>query len=66
MPTGSGCTGAIEKTIKILELRKILEKATVFLTPYEHHSNILPWVEFCKNVVELPSNENGDLIMGEI
>lgn len=43
LPTGSGSTGAIEKTIKIL---KSIEKShpNVYLTPYEHHSNILPWV----------------------
>jgi selenocysteine lyase/cysteine desulfurase len=45
LPTGSGSTGAIEKTLKILRLLKNAGKSTVYLTPYEHHSNILPWIE---------------------
>jgi selenocysteine lyase/cysteine desulfurase len=45
LPTGSGSTGAIEKAIKILKsLEKEGERPTIYLTPYEHHSNILPWV----------------------
>lgn len=52
LPTGSGSTGAIEKSVRILaslEDQKA-KKPTVFLTPYEHHSNILPWVEFYDNI----------------
>ena len=45
LPTGSGSTGAIEKTLKILKsIESQNSKSTVFVTPYEHHSNILPWV----------------------
>lgn len=48
LPTGSGSTGAIEKAMKIIKDFEIEQNAkpVVFLTPYEHHSNILPWVEF--------------------
>ena len=52
LPTGSGSTGAIEKAIKMLknvDMEK-QQKPLVFLTPYEHHSNILPWVEFYDKV----------------
>ena len=42
------------------------EKPTIYLTPYEHHSNILPWVEFWDNVKILASDEHGNLLMEEI
>ena len=49
---GSGATAAIHQMIGVLGLRKqgdeSVEKAetnnaVVFIGPYEHHSNILPW-----------------------
>ncbi len=43
-----------------------MNKTSIFLTPYEHHSNILPWVEFYEKVSVLPHNEHGDLLMDEI
>jgi selenocysteine lyase/cysteine desulfurase len=43
LPIGSGSTGAIEKTIKLLKY-KGTEDITIFVTPYEHHSNSLPWI----------------------
>ena len=46
LPVGSGCTGAIEKALKILEPKTKDIKPKIFITPYEHHSNILPWIEF--------------------
>jgi selenocysteine lyase/cysteine desulfurase len=66
LPTGNGSTGAIEKTLKILKLLEKQEKTTIFLTPYEHHSNILPWIELYEDIKVLPSTENGDLTYGEI
>lgn len=52
LPTGSGSTGAIEKSVRILASleEENSKKPSVFLTPYEHHSNILPWVEFYGNI----------------
>ena len=44
LPTGSGATGAIEKAIKLIQNMANLKNPTIFITPYEHHSNILPWV----------------------
>jgi selenocysteine lyase/cysteine desulfurase len=45
LPTGSGSTGAIEKAIKMLKSVETPEtKPDIFLSPYEHHSNILPWI----------------------
>ncbi len=57
---GSGCTGAIDKLVGILNLRlpadldaryhlseaiPAAERPVVFIGPYEHHSNELPWRE---------------------
>lgn len=66
LPTGSGSTGAIEKTLRILKSLNNQERTTIFLTPYEHHSNILPWIELYENIKVLPSTETGDLIYEEI
>jgi selenocysteine lyase/cysteine desulfurase len=48
LPTGGGSTGAIEKAVHFLKGLEIhgqnWSNPTIFLTPYEHHSNILPWV----------------------
>ena len=54
LPTGSGSTGAIEKAMKIINLQEEMKKKPpIYLTPYEHHSNILPWVEFYDEIKEL-------------
>ncbi len=70
---GSGSTGAIDKMIGILGLRvpaalsdqyPILEaipaeqRPVVFIGPYEHHSNELPWRESIADVVTI--DEDGD------
>ena len=73
---GSGCTGAIDKLIGILGLRipSALEDAyhladaippeqrpVVFLGPYEHHSNELPWRESIADVVPVPADLDGHI-----
>jgi selenocysteine lyase/cysteine desulfurase len=58
LPTGSGSTGAIEKALKILKsLENEKNKPSIYITPYEHHSNILPWIEFYDNINVLASDE---------
>lgn len=43
---GSGCTGAVAKLIAALGIQAARkERAVVFVGPFEHHSNILPWKE---------------------
>src|SRR6476469_4062199 len=39
---GSGATGAIDKLIRMLRL-DTRQRPVVFIGPYEHHSNELPW-----------------------
>ncbi|GLH13230.1 Uncharacterized protein GBIM_17846 [Gryllus bimaculatus] len=59
---GSGCTGAVHKLIHALDLP---ESPVVFMGPYEHHSNLLPWRELGATVsiasVSAEWTKDGDL-----
>ncbi len=70
---GSGSTGAVDRLINILGIRlpAPLEEAhhlgahipddqrpVIFVGPYEHHSNELPWRESLADVIEI--DEDGD------
>ncbi len=74
--SGSGATGAINKLIEILNLRipcnldqdydlsKCIpadKRPVVFIGPYEHHSNELPWRESIADVVTIPENCDGQI-----
>jgi selenocysteine lyase/cysteine desulfurase len=71
---GSGCTGAIAKLIGVLGLRipSALDDAhaltehippgqrpVVFIGPYEHHSNEIPWRESIADVVTIRQDADG-------
>jgi len=71
---GSGSTGAIDKLLDCLEFRlpadlddrydlraKVPpgERPVVFIGPYEHHSNELPWRESLADVVVIPEDHDG-------
>ncbi|PJA73943.1 aminotransferase [bacterium CG_4_9_14_3_um_filter_65_15] len=71
---GSGATGAINKLVEILNLRlphelderhglgrhiPVEARPVVFIGPYEHHSNELPWRESIAEVVVIPEDEDG-------
>ena len=71
---GSGATGAINKLIDVMNLRlpkdldarwglsaHIPEEArpVVFIGPYEHHSNELPWRESIADVVVIAEDADG-------
>lgn len=73
---GSGTTAAIDKLISLLNLRlpndldekhvftaQIPKEQTpvVFIGPYEHHSNELPWRESYADLVTIPLDDNGFL-----
>ena len=72
--TGSGSTAAIDKLVGILGLRipadldarygfrasiPAEERPVVFLGPFEHHSNELPWRESIADVVTIPEDADG-------
>ncbi|HEX3223448.1 MAG TPA: aminotransferase class V-fold PLP-dependent enzyme [Nocardioides sp.] len=78
---GSGCTGAIAKLIGVLGLRipsvlddrhhlsdHILpsERPVVFLGPYEHHSNEVPWRETVADVVTIHEDADGHIDQAEL
>ncbi len=73
---GSGATAAINKLIDILNIRiprnlddkygfsaliPEEERPVVFIGPYEHHSNELPWRESIADVIEIDEDENGKI-----
>ncbi|MGZ4523588.1 MAG: aminotransferase class V-fold PLP-dependent enzyme [Mycobacteriaceae bacterium] len=73
---GSGCTGAIDKLIGVLGLRIPAaledryrlsdaippdERPVVFIGPFEHHSNELPWRESIADVVVIPQDTDGHI-----
>jgi selenocysteine lyase/cysteine desulfurase len=78
---GSGSTAAISKLIGILELRipagldaryglseliPECRRPAVFVGPYEHHSNELPWRESIADVVAIGEDRDGHIDMAEL
>jgi selenocysteine lyase/cysteine desulfurase len=78
---GSGATAAINKLVGLLGIRipQPLERAhslsshipearrpVVFIGPYEHHSNQLPWVESIATVVEIDLDERGCVCIADL
>jgi selenocysteine lyase/cysteine desulfurase len=74
--TGSGSTAAIDKFVGILNLRvpadldrrygfsaqiPPAERPVVFIGPFEHHSNELPWRESIADVVVIPEDADGHI-----
>jgi selenocysteine lyase/cysteine desulfurase len=57
---GSGATGAIDKLVRVLDLAG----AVVFVGPYEHHSNELPWRESGAEVVTIAEDLQGGVDLG--
>src|SRR4051812_40639221 len=55
---GAGATGAIDKLMRVLDLRRS-DRPVVFLGPYEHHSNELPWRESGAEVVVVSGDRDG-------
>jgi selenocysteine lyase/cysteine desulfurase len=78
---GSGATGAIAKLVGILEIRvpdglagryRLLEaippaeRPVVFVGPYEHHSNELPWRESIADVVVIGADPDGHIDLAHL
>ena len=73
---GTGATSAINKLVSILGIRlpeeladkykfdQLIpqsERPVVFVGPYEHHSNELPWRESIATVVTIPEDSDGNI-----
>jgi selenocysteine lyase/cysteine desulfurase len=71
---GSGSTAAVNRIVEVLNLRlpadlddrydlrsriPPAERPVVFIGPYEHHSNELPWRESIADVVVIPEDHDG-------
>ncbi|HTZ43054.1 MAG TPA: aminotransferase class V-fold PLP-dependent enzyme [Jatrophihabitans sp.] len=78
---GSGCTGAVDKLIGVLGLRipaglddayrlteqiPVAERPVVFIGPYEHHSNELPWRESIADVVLISQDADGHIDIDQL
>lgn len=61
--TGSGSTGAFDRLVRRIRQNYKDEavKPVVFIGPYEHHSNILPWRESACELVQVPLCPNGNV-----
>lgn len=73
---GAGATGAIDKLVGILNLRlpadlasthhlldriPVQQRPVIFIGPYEHHSNELPWRESIGDVVTIREDSDGHI-----
>ena len=64
---GTGCTGAINTLVQCLVLNKAKNPTPiVFVGPFEHHSNILPWKEARAEMIRLQENEFGEVDMNDL
>lgn len=68
--SGSGATSAINTLISQLGLRQLsaTEQAQtcIFIGPYEHHSNELPWRELGIEVVRIPESKDGGVCLATL
>ena len=63
--TGNGCTGAIQHIIHMLNLKQSNEnneRAVVFISEGEHHSNDLPWRHLPIDLIVIPIEKETGLI----
>jgi selenocysteine lyase/cysteine desulfurase len=78
---GSGATAAINKLIDVLNLRipadldarydlsssiPADQRPVVFIGPYEHHSNELPWRESIADLVTIDEDADGRIDLAEL
>jgi selenocysteine lyase/cysteine desulfurase len=78
---GSGSTGAIDKLVGVLNLRlpadlddrfdlsshiPAEQRPVVFVGPFEHHSNELPWRETIADVVTILEDGEGHIDLGNL
>ncbi|MGH8916203.1 MAG: aminotransferase class V-fold PLP-dependent enzyme, partial [Acidimicrobiia bacterium] len=78
---GSGSTGAVDRLVGLLGIRiprglsqayaledRIpgSERPVVFVGPYEHHSNELPWRESIADVIEIKEDADGHIDLNEL
>jgi selenocysteine lyase/cysteine desulfurase len=60
--TGSGATAAVNRLVRLLGVEQAAaagQNPVVYIGPYEHHSNILPWRESGAEVIIIPESVEG-------
>ncbi|HFB54723.1 MAG TPA: aminotransferase class V-fold PLP-dependent enzyme, partial [Hellea balneolensis] len=77
---GSGCTGAVDKLIRVLRLKlphgmtkygihtqiKPEDRPVVFIGPFEHHSNDVQWRETIADVVTIAETKDGLIDLNDL
>ena len=78
---GSGCTGAVDRIIRVLGISipdgldsayqlsdqiPADERPVVFIGPFEHHSNELPWRESIADVVKIGEDKDGHIDQAQL
>lgn len=66
---GSGATAGLNRLVHLLGVADAAaqgETPAVFIGPYEHHSNILPWRESGAEVIEIPEGATGGPDLGAL
>jgi selenocysteine lyase/cysteine desulfurase len=78
---GSGSTGAVDRLVGLLGIRipralsqtyglderiPDAERPVVFVGPYEHHSNELPWRESIADVIEIEEDADGHIDLSDL
>ncbi len=66
---GSGATAGLNRLVALLGIPEALSTgrgASVFIGPYEHHSNILPWRESGARVIEIGEAPAGGPDLAEL
>ncbi|CAM4865155.1 unnamed protein product [Rotaria socialis] len=60
---GTGSTGAIHLLVDTFELNDEVKRknTVVFISAFEHHSNILPWQEKGVEMIRIPTTQHGIL-----
>jgi selenocysteine lyase/cysteine desulfurase len=67
--TGSGATAAADKLLRAIARlpgARPPERPVVFVGPYEHHSNDLPWRESGAQLVRIPLDSRGSICMASL
>ncbi|MFY0597682.1 MAG: aminotransferase class V-fold PLP-dependent enzyme [Cognatishimia sp.] len=66
---GSGATTGINQAIHLFGVHESLrknEQVYVFVGPYEHHSNLLPWRESGATLIEVRESSDGGIDLGDL
>ena len=59
---GNGATAGLNRLVHLLEIPARCaagNRPVIFIGPYEHHSNILPWRESGAEIIEIPEATDG-------